>query len=267
MQKKKVDYKQFKVDQNKNSNIKHVIAVMSGKGGVGKSSVTSLLANRLNKMGKKVAIFDADITGPSIPQAFGLYENATGSKEGINPQISRDGIKVMSVNLILSNKTDPVVWRSPVVNNVLKQFWSEVNWGDIDYMLVDMPPGTSDVPLTIFQSLPIDGCVIVTSPQNLVSMIVEKSINMAKMVGAKVIGLVENMSYFKCPECSHVEYIFGKGKTREVADKYNIETVSNLPINPKISEKIDRGLVEDLEINALDEIIDSIIKLEDKDEK
>ncbi|MDO4662531.1 MAG: Mrp/NBP35 family ATP-binding protein [Tissierellia bacterium] len=266
MERKDVNYDSFKIKLNENSSIKHVIAVMSGKGGVGKSSVTSLIANRLNQLGYKVGIFDADITGPSIPEAFGLYENATGSKAGINPEVSRDGVKVMSVNLILSNKTDPVVWRSPVVNNVLKQFYSDVNWGELDYLLVDMPPGTSDVPLTIYQSLPVDGCVIVTSPQNLVSMIVEKSINMARMVNVDILGIVENMSYYKCPDCGSIHKIFGEGNTKQIAGKYGISTVCELPINPKIAQKIDNGQVEDLEITALDDIINNIKNLDNKAE-
>lgn len=261
MEERKVDYSKFKIKLNEHSQINKVIAVTSGKGGVGKSSVTSLIAANLNKRGYKVGIFDADISGPSIPQAFGLKDNATGSKEGINPEITRDGIKVMSVNLILSDKKSPVIWRSPIINNVLKQFWKDVKWGKLDYLLLDLPPGTSDIPLTIFQSLPVNAAVIVTSPQSLVSMIVEKSINMCKMVSVPIVGIVENMSYYKCPCCNHIDYIYGKSNTEEIAKSHGIDLVEKLAINPKIAEKIDLGLIEDIEINALDNLIYKIEKL------
>ena len=192
-----------------------------------------MLASKLNKQGYKVAVFDADITGPSIPQAFGIDESVRGTKEGIMyPAVTRDGIKIMSVNMILPNKTDPVVWRASIVTGVIKQFFTDVDWGEIDYMLIDMPPGTSDVPLTVFQSLPIDGIVAVATPQDLVGMVVEKSLKMAKMMGRKVIGIVENMSYFKCPDCGSNHKIFGDSHVDEVAGRYGIETIARLPINP-----------------------------------
>ncbi len=255
-------FDQFKVSLHEGSSVGHVIAVMSGKGGVGKSSVTSMLASKLNKQGYKVAVFDADITGPSIPQAFGINENVTGTADGImNPGISRDGIKIISVNMILPNKTDPVVWRASIVNNVVKQFFTDVNWGEIDYMLIDMPPGTSDVPLTVFQSLPIDGIVAVATPQDLVGMVVEKSLKMARMMGKKVIGVVENMSYFKCPDCGSEHKIFGDSHVDEVASRHDVDTVAKLPINPEVAEKIDAGLIEDLDPAELDPIIEKILSL------
>lgn len=256
------NFDQFKVDLNEGSSVGKVIAVMSGKGGVGKSSVTSMLANKLNKQGYKVAVFDADITGPSIPQAFGIDESVTGTKEGIMyPGVTRDGIKIISVNMILPNKTDPVVWRSSIVTGVIKQFYTDVDWGEIDYMLIDMPPGTSDVPLTVFQSLPIDGIVAVATPQDLVGMVVEKSLKMAKMMGKEVIGIVENMSYFKCPDCGSNHKIFGDSHIDEVAEKYDIETIAQLPINPEIASKIDAGLVEDVNLEELNPLIEKIESL------
>lgn len=258
MAENKRNFEQFKVDQNENSNIKNIIAITSAKGGVGKSSITSLLAVLLNRKGYKVAILDGDITGPSIPKAFGLNDNATGSEKGINPEITKSGIKVMSLNLLLKESTDPVIWRSSIVTGVLKQFYSEVFWGDIDYMLIDMPPGTSDVPLTAFQSFPIKGCVIVTSPQDLVSMIVEKSINMTKMVGVPVISLVENMSFFIAPDTGKKYEIFGKGKTDEIAKKYGIDTVAKLKIDPKLRELVDNGEIEKADILELDEVVKKI---------
>ena len=262
MQKKNINLDKFKIKVHEGSSINKVVAVMSGKGGVGKSSVSALLASGLSKKGYKVAIFDADITGPSMPEAFGIDEPVRGTKEGImNPATTRDGIKLISVNMILRDKTDPVVWRSSIVTNVLKQFYTDVDWGEIDYMIVDMPPGTADVPLTVFQSLPIDGVVAVATPQGLVEMVVEKSIKMAKMMGKNIIGLVENMSYFKCPDCGKKHEIFGKGKLDEVCKKYDIDTIAKLPIDPTIAEKIDSGLVEDISMPDLDPIIEKIEKL------
>ena len=258
----KNNFDQFKVNLHEDSSVGHAIAVMSGKGGVGKSSVTSMIANKLNKQGYKVAIFDADITGPSIPQAFGIDESVTGTKEGLMyPGVSRDGIKVISVNMILPNKTDPVVWRSSIVTGVIKQFYSDVDWGEIDYMLIDMPPGTSDVPLTVFQSLPIDGIVAVATPQDLVGMVVEKSLKMARMMGKDVLGIVENMSYFKCPDCGSEHKIFGESHVEEVAEKHDIDTLSKLPIDPEIASKIDQGLIEDINPEGLDSIIEKIESL------
>lgn len=262
MQKKNINLDKFKIKLHEGSSVKKVIAVMSGKGGVGKSSVSSLLASSLSKKGYKVAVFDADITGPSMAEAFGIDEPVRGTKEGLMyPAITRDGIKLISVNMILREKTDPVVWRSSIVTNVLKQFYTDVDWGEIDYMIVDMPPGTADVPLTVFQSLPIDGVVAVATPQGLVEMVVEKSIKMAKVMGKKVIGMVENMSYFECPNCGSKHEIFGKSRLGEVAEEYDIDTLAKLPIDPQIAEKIDSGLAEDIDMKELSPIIEKIESL------
>lgn len=229
---------------NKKSNVKKVIGVVSGKGGVGKSSVTSMLAVLSQRLGNKVAIMDADITGPSIPQAFGLREKAGGDGTSIFPVETKTGIKTMSVNLLLENETDPVVWRGPILSGVIQQFWNDVEWGDIDVMYVDMPPGTGDVALTVFQSIPLDGIVIVTSPQELVSKIVEKAMKMAQMLKVPVIGIVENMSYFVCDKCGEKHKIFGESHVSEVANKYGILEVSELPINRKVAAACDKGMIE-----------------------
>ncbi len=226
------------------SNIKKVIGVVSGKGGVGKSLVTSSLAVTMRRRGYNVAILDADITGPSIPKAFGLTEKAKSNKDGIIPSKSKTGIEIMSINLLLENETDPVIWRGPIIAGVVKQFWNEVIWKDVDYMFVDMPPGTGDVPLTVFQSLPIDGIIIVTSPQELVSMIVEKAVKMAEDMNIPIIGAVENMSYFKCPDCEKEYKIFGDSNIDEITNKHNIKVLAKLPIDTKIASSIDKGLVE-----------------------
>lgn len=260
-EKKKIDLSKFKINLKEGSSVKKMIAVMSGKGGVGKSSVSSMIASELAKKGNKVAILDADITGPSIPQAFGITENAFATKDGIEPKITKNGIKLMSINLILEDKTAPVVWRASIVTNMLKQFFSDVNWGDIDYMIVDMPPGTSDVPLTVFQSLPIDGVVAVTTPQDLVGMVVEKSINMARMMGKKVIGLVENMSYFKAEDTGNIYKIFGEGNAEQIAKKYNIDTLVKLPIDPNITKVIDEGKIEDVDFKDIKPLIEKIEQL------
>ena len=230
-----------KYTTNAASNVKHVIGVVSGKGGVGKSTVTSLLAVAMHKLGYKTAILDADITGPSIPQAFGLHSSAVGSDEGIFPVETEEGIKVMSINLLLDHETDPVVWRGPVVAGAVKQFWSDVQWGDVDYMFVDLPPGTGDVMLTVFQSLPIDGVVIVTSPQSLVSMIVSKAVNMARMMNIPVYGFVENYSYFQCPDCGKRVEIFGKSKLDELALQFSLPVLARLPIDPAVAASFDAG--------------------------
>lgn len=234
----------LKVEQNVFSDIKKVIAVVSGKGGVGKSLVTSLLASEMHRQGKKVAVLDADITGPSIPKMFGMTEMATATETGIVPVESKTGIELMSVNFLLEDETVPVLWRGPVISNVVTQFWQDVMWGDIDYMFVDMPPGTGDVPLTVFQSLPVDGIVVVTSPQELVGMIVEKAVNMANMMNVPVLGIVENMSYFECPDCGKRHNIFGESHIEEIANKHNIGTVAKLPIRPEIAEAADAGCIE-----------------------
>lgn len=262
MTQKKMNFDKFIIKPKEGSNIKKTIAIMSGKGGVGKSSVTSMLAAKLSKDGNKVAILDADITGPSIPQAFGIKESVKSLEDGtlIAPE-SASGIKIMSINLVLEDKSAPVVWRSSIVNNVLKQFYTDVDWGEIDYLLIDMPPGTSDIPLTVFQSLNIDGAIAVTTPQDLVGMVVEKSLNMAKMMGKEILGIVENMSYFKAKDTGNIYKIFGEGKTDEIAEKFKIDTVAKLAINPEITSLIDQGKIEEVEESDLDKLVEKIEKL------
>ena len=244
---------------NSQSNVKKLIGVVSGKGGVGKSSVTSMLAVSTQRLGFQTAVLDADITGPSIPTAFGLKETAQGTDLGIFPVVTKTGIRTMSVNSLLEDVTDPVVWRGPVLSGVIGQFWNDVLWGDVDVMFVDMPPGTGDVALTVFQQLPLDGLVIVTSPQELVSLIVEKAVKMAAMMNVPVIGLVENMSYFQCPDCGKQHRIFGESHIEEVAAKYDIPVISQLPINPKIAGACDRGLIELFEGDWLDNMVDACL--------
>jgi len=233
------------LEPNKRSNIKNVIGVVSGKGGVGKSLVTSLLASEMQKRGFKVAILDADITGPSIPKSFGVDTRLTADADGINPAVTASGIEIMSVNLMLRREDEFVAWRGPVVSNAIKQFWQEVNWGDIDYMFVDMPPGTSDVFLTVFQSLPVDGIVTVSAPQELVAMIVGKAVNLARSMEVPVIGLVENMAYFKCDDCGKKHFIYGEPQGEEVAKRYEIPSVATLPLDPSFARLVDKGSVED----------------------
>lgn len=251
----------FSVELNEHSKVKKVIGVVSGKGGVGKSLVTSLLAINMNKKGKRTAILDADITGPSIPKVFGIMEKAYGTQYGVMPGISKTGIQIMSLNLLLENDSDPVVWRGPVIANTVKQFYTDVFWDDVDYMFVDMPPGTGDVPLTVFQSLPIDGIVIVTSPQDLVSMIVQKSIKMANMMDVPVIGIVENMSYALCPDCGKKINVFGESKIEKVAKENNIDVFDCIPINPEISRLSDDGFIEAVEEVYLENVVEAIGKL------
>ncbi len=236
---------------NEKSRVGKVIAVMSGKGGVGKSMVTSLLAVSVAKSGKKVAILDADITGPSIPMAFGVHSRPAGDEAGIVAPQSRDGIKIMSINLLLENETDPVVWRGPILAGTVKQFWTDVVWGDVDYLFVDMPPGTGDVPLTVFQSLPVDGVVVVSTPQDLVSMIVEKAVNMAKMLNIPVVGMVENMSWYECPCCGQKLPVFGDSHVEEEAARYGVDNVARLPVNPTLAAACDKGLVEDADVSGI----------------
>lgn len=236
--------KDLRLPENKYSTVKKVIGVVSGKGGVGKSLVTSLLAVAAQSSGKQTAILDADVTGPSIPKAFGLHGRAEGSDEGIFPMQTKTGIRVMSVNLLLEKEDAPVIWRGPVISGMINQFWQEVIWGDVDYMFVDMPPGTGDVPLTVFQGLPVDGIVIVTTPQDLVTLIVKKAYNMAKMMNIPVLGLVENMSYFECPDCGKQYAIFGESKIDEVAKELNVPVLARLPIDPKTAALVDKGAVE-----------------------
>jgi Mrp family chromosome partitioning ATPase len=237
------------------SNINKVIGVVSGKGGVGKSLVTSMLAVFMNRRGYNTAILDADITGPSIPKAFGISSKASGNKNGLLPVKSKTGIDIMSINLLLDNVTDPVVWRGPIIGGTVKQFWTDVIWKDIDYMFIDMPPGTGDVPLTVFQSIPVDGIIIVTSPQELVSMIVSKAVRMAEMMNIPVLGLVENMSYFRCPDCDTEHKIFGESHIENIADKYNVKVLGRLPIDPKISAACDRGMIELYDGDWLNDVI------------
>ena len=247
-------------DLNKNSHIKHVIAVTSGKGGVGKSLMTSLLAVMMNRIGYNVGILDADITGPSIPQAFGLTEKLYGNDKGIIPAETRTGIKIVSLNLMLDNPTDPVVWRGSLISNTVTQFWTDVYWGELDYLFVDMPPGTGDVPLTVFQSLPVDGIITVSSPQELVSMVVEKSVNMAQMMNIPILGLVENMSYYICPDCGNKHYLFGESHIDEIAKKFNISTVCRLPMDPAITKVVDAGLIETITQMELMPIVNELMK-------
>lgn len=228
------------------SNIKKIIGVVSGKGGVGKSLITSMLAVEMNRRGYGSAVLDADITGPSIPKGFGIKEKAKANKSGLLPSKSSKGIDIMSVNLILENDTDPVVWRGPVIANTVKQFYTDVIWEDIDYMFIDLPPGTGDVPLTVFQSIPVDGIVIVTSPQELVSMIVTKAVKMARMMDIPILGIVENMSYFQCPDCDNKYNIFGKSHIEAVANEQGIDTFDKLPMDPQISKAYDTGEIENL---------------------
>lgn len=240
------------------SSIKKVIAVVSGKGGVGKSMVTSMSAVLMNRRGFNTAVLDADITGPSIPKAFGIHERAQGNENEIYPVISKKGTKVMSVNLLLENETDPVIWRGPVIAGTVKQFWTNVVWDDVDYMFVDMPPGTGDVPLTVFQSLPIDGIIVVTSPQDLVSMIVGKAVKMAEMMNIPIIGLVENMSYAVCPDCGKKMNIFGESHIDEVAEKFGLKVLAKLPIDTELAKQVDGGLIELFESEAADPIADAV---------
>ena len=243
------------------SKIKKVIGVVSGKGGVGKSLVTSLLAVSTQRKGFKTAILDADITGPSIPKAFGIKEKAQGTENGILPCRSKTGIEIMSVNLLLENDTDPVVWRGPVIAGAVKQFWTDVIWDDVDCMFVDMPPGTGDVPLTVFQSLPVDGIVIVASPQELVGMIVEKAVKMAGLMNIPVLAFAENMSYFLCPECNTKHKIFGESNIKEIAEEYNVDTVAEIPMNNKLAAAVDAGVIELFEGDWVEEISNKIIEL------
>ena len=245
---------------NQFSSVKKVIGVVSGKGGVGKSMVSSLLAVNMNRKNYRTAILDADITGPSIPKAFGVSGRALADENGIYPAETPTGINIMSVNLMLENASDPVVWRGPVIAGVVKQFWTDVIWNDIDYMFVDMPPGTGDVPLTVFQSIPVDGIVIVTSPQELVSMIVGKAVKMANLMNIPILGIVENMSYVECPDCGKKINIFGESKLDEVAKEYGLEILGRMPVNPKLAAACDKGAIELYTGDWLDSAADKIEK-------
>ena len=246
--------------QNAGSNVKKVIAVVSGKGGVGKSLVTSLLAVLAQRNGKKAAVLDADITGPSIPKMFGIHGRAMGTVDGILPVESRTGVKLMSINLLLEHETDPVIWRGALIAGTVKQFWTDVVWGEVDEMYVDMPPGTGDVPLTVFQSLPVNGIIIVASPQELVGMVVEKAVNMAKMMNIPVLGIVENMSYIACPDCGKKIYPVGEGVSEQVAKEHGIPVLARLPIDPAIAKACDTGVIELFNENWLDPVADAVEK-------
>ncbi|MBR1750180.1 MAG: Mrp/NBP35 family ATP-binding protein [Ruminococcus sp.] len=236
------------------SNVKKMIAVVSGKGGVGKSLVTSLLAVASSRKGNSTAILDADITGPSIPKMFGIHQKAMGDEDSIYPCISRDDIKVMSINLLVEDETSPVLWRGPVIAGTVTQFWSDVSWGDVDFMFVDMPPGTGDVPLTVFQSLPVDGIIVVTTPQDMVKMIVTKAVKMAKLMNIPILGLVENMSYIKCPDCGKEIRLFGDSHVDEIAAEFGLRVLAKLPVDPSVTALCDNGSIEDVPDGFIPEI-------------
>ncbi len=243
---------------NSMSSVKKVIGIVSGKGGVGKSLVTSLTASGMQKRGYRSAILDADITGPSIPKMFGLTEKAKGNEYGILPAATDSGIEVMSVNLLLEDENAPVIWRGPIIAGTVKQFWTDVIWDDVDYMFVDMPPGTGDVPLTVFQSLPVDGIIVVASPQELVSMIVAKAVKMAQMMNIPILGLVENMSYVECPDCGRKISVFGESHIEETAKEYGLEVLARIPIKPEAAKACDEGRVEEVDAPWLSDALDKI---------
>ena len=247
---------------NPKSTVKKVIGVVSGKGGVGKSTVTAMLAVAMSRQGKRVGILDADITGPSAPTAFGVTECQGANDDGLYPALSKTGIQVMSINLLLDDASAPVVWRGPVIAGAVKQFWTDVIWEDVDYLFVDMPPGTGDVPLTVFQSLPVDGIVIVTSPQDLVSMIVTKAVKMANMMHIPVLGFVENYAYLECPDCGKRINVFGESKLDAVAEKFGIPVLARLPIDPKVAESYDNGNMESVNTDALADVLVAVEKAE-----
>ena len=247
---------------NPNASVKKVIAVVSGKGGVGKSTVTSMLAVAMAREGKRVGVLDADITGPSAPTAFGVTECQGADESGLYPALTRTGIQVMSINLLLDNPADPVVWRGPVIAGAVKQFWTDVIWENVDYLFVDMPPGTGDVPLTVFQSLPVDGVIIVTSPQDLVSMIVAKAVKMANMMHIPVLGFVENYSYLRCPDCGRKINVFGKSHLDEIAAQFDLPILARLPIDPAVAEAYDNGQMETVNTEALSAAVEAIEKTE-----
>lgn len=248
----------FKIDLNEKSSVKKIIGVVSGKGGVGKSFVTSMLACEMARRGYRVGVLDGDITGPSQTKAFGIHDKAMGDGKYIYPYITKNGIQVISTNMILDSDETPVIWRGPMVANILKQFYTDVVWHNVEYMFVDMPPGTSDVPLTAFQSFPLDGIVVVTSPQELVSMVVEKAINMAQSMDIKVLGLIENMSYVECPNCNEKIEIFGKSHINEVSEKYGLPVLAKIPMRQKVAESADEGTMEDLEIPEIKDAVSFI---------
>lgn len=249
------------------SNVKKVIGVVSGKGGVGKSIVSSMLSVLANRRGLKTAILDSDATGPSIPKAFGIKEKAHGTQTDLYPCISKEGIKMMSINLLLENETDPVLWRGPIISGTIQQFWTDVVWGDVDVMFIDMPPGTGDIALTVFQSIPLDGIIIVATPQELVSMIVEKAVKMANQMSINILGLVENMSYLQCPHCDEKIEMYGSSKVEEIAQKHGVKTFSKIPIIPELTKLIDSGEIEKFQGDWLDNMIDMVINLKKYENK
>lgn len=254
---RKEDFKKY---LREGASVKKVIAVVSGKGGVGKSLVTCMMASEMQRRGFSTAILDADITGPSVPKSFGIKQHATGTDQYLFPVYTNTGMQIMSINLILENETEPVVWRGPVIAGAVTQFWTDVMWENVDYMFVDMPPGTGDVPLTVFQSLTVDGIIIVTSPQDLVGMIVEKAVNMAKLMNIPVLGLVENMSYYKCPDCGKEHEIFGESKVENLAKQYDIKYYSRLPIDPAVATMVDAGEVEKIDGKYVSDMADAVEK-------
>ena len=256
----KCSQRDLRIPANELSSVKKVIGVVSGKGGVGKSTVTSMLAVAAQTKGFQTAILDADVTGPSIPKAFGIHERAEGSDQGIYPAQSKLGIRIMSVNLLLETEDAPVVWRGPVISGVINQFWQEVIWGDVDYMFVDMPPGTGDVPLTVFQGLPLDGIIIVTTPQDLVTLIVKKAYNMAKLMNIPVLGLIENMSYFECPDCHKKHSVFGESRIDAVAEELGVRVLARLPIDTKTADLMDKGAAELCDTKIFEGVIDGLEK-------
>lgn len=264
---RKEEQTDFSAALNVMSSVGKVVGVVSGKGGVGKSLVTSLLAVAMNRKGYRSAILDADMTGPSIPKAFGIHGKATGNEWGLLPSKSKAGIEIMSINLLLENETDPVVWRGPIIGNTVKQFWTEVIWSDVDYMFIDMPPGTGDVPLTVFQSIPVDGIIVVTSPQELVSMVVTKAVKMAEMMNIPILGLVENMSFFKCPDNGKEYQLFGESHIEKIAEKHQLHTLAKIPIDPKLAAACDNGTIEDYQENWMDPVVSILEKMEKKNGK
>lgn len=251
----------FHIDPSPRSHIKKMIGIVSGKGGVGKSFVTATLASAMSKEGYRVGVLDGDITGPSMAKAFGVTEKAMGDGELILPAITSTGIQLISTNMLLDEDNQPIIWRGPMVAGILKQFYQEVYWDEVDYMFVDMPPGTSDVPLTAFQSLPLDGIIVVTSPQDLVSMVVEKAINMAKMMNVNILGLVENMSYVECSDCGHKIYVFGESHTSTIAEKYNLPVLATIPLREGQAKLVDAGKVEEVEVPELKSVVNTIESL------
>lgn len=254
----------FYAAPNEKSHIKHCIAVMSGKGGVGKSLVTGLTACAMQRAGRRTAIIDADVTGPSIPREFGLEGGIEVRGELGYPRRTSTGIQIVSTNLILENETDPVIWKGPMVGQAIKQFWTDFVYEDVDYLFVDMPPGTGDVPLTVFQTLPMDGVIVVTSPQDLVAMIVEKAVNMAKMMSVPILGVVENMSYFKAPDTGKIYKIFGESHIEEICSNHGIDFLTRLPIDPEVGALVDQGRIEEVEIEPMGPVVAKILELEAK---